>query len=57
MLNIFLRIFLVEDSGHDPLIKIIQLRSSQKLYLEVYYEATQIAKGDNRPRDPMEGLF
>ncbi|OQE28797.1 hypothetical protein PENSTE_c003G03719 [Penicillium steckii] len=43
VLNVFPCISLVEDGGHDPLTKIIQLRSSQKLYLEAYHEATQIA--------------
>jgi hypothetical protein len=43
VLNLFPHISLVEDGGHDPLTKIIQLRSSQELYLAAHHEATQIA--------------
>lgn len=42
MLNIFPCVSLVEDGGHDPLTKVIQLRSSQEMYLAAHHEATQI---------------
>lgn len=43
LLSVFPCISLVEDDDHDPLTKIIQLRSSQELYLAAQHEATQIA--------------
>lgn len=43
LLNVFPCISLVEDGDHDPLTKIIQLRSSWELYLAAQHEATQIA--------------
>ena len=42
LLNVFPCISWVEDGDHNPLTKIIQLRSSQELYLAAQHEATQI---------------
>ncbi|CAI7621460.1 unnamed protein product [Penicillium palitans] len=42
LLNVFPCISSVEDGDHNPLTKIIQLRSSQELYLAAQHEATQI---------------
>lgn len=54
ILNIFPCISSLEDDGYDPLTKIIQLRSSQALYLAAQQEAAQIAssirRSSNRPR-------
>lgn len=56
VLNVFPCLSLVEDGGHDPLTKIIQLRSSQELYLAAHHEATQIGapvvtrRSSTRPR-------
>lgn len=56
ILNIFPCISSLEDDDYDPLTKIIQLRSSQALYLAAQGEAAQIAscvsarRSSNRPR-------
>ncbi|KGO41767.1 hypothetical protein PEX2_107620 [Penicillium expansum] len=56
LLNVFPSISLVEDGYHNPLTKIIQLRSSQELYLAAQHEATQITssvttrRSHTRPR-------
>ncbi|CAG8261520.1 unnamed protein product [Penicillium salamii] len=47
-LNVFLCISLVEDGGRDPLTKIVQLRSSQELYLAAQHEATQLGASITR---------
>ncbi|OQD61619.1 hypothetical protein PENPOL_c016G05337 [Penicillium polonicum] len=51
LLNVFPCISLVEDGDHDPLTKIIQLRSSQELYLAAQHEATQIPISATTRRD------
>ncbi|KAJ6019980.1 hypothetical protein N7522_000055 [Penicillium canescens] len=50
LLNVFPCISLVEDGDHDPLTKIIQLRSSQELYLAAQHEATQTSTSANTRR-------
>ncbi|EYE95300.1 uncharacterized protein EURHEDRAFT_523068 [Aspergillus ruber CBS 135680] len=52
LLNVFPCISLVEDVDHDPLTKIIQLRSSQELYLAAQHEATQTATSATTRRYP-----
>lgn len=42
VLNVFPCISLVEDGDRDPLTRVIQLRSSQELYLAAQHEASQI---------------
>ncbi|KAJ5404012.1 hypothetical protein N7509_003883 [Penicillium cosmopolitanum] len=56
ILNVFPCISWLEDDDYDPLTKVIQLRSSQTLYLAAQQEAAQIAscvparRSSNRPR-------
>lgn len=56
VLNVFPCVSLVEDENYDPLTNLIQLRSSQELYLAAQNEATQVAnsaitrRSSTRPR-------
>ncbi|KAJ6000750.1 hypothetical protein N7481_001159 [Penicillium waksmanii] len=43
VLNVFPCISMVEDGDHDPLTSIIQLRSSQELYIAAQHEASKIS--------------
>ncbi|KAJ5885203.1 hypothetical protein N7495_009713 [Penicillium taxi] len=48
ILTVFPCISLVKDGVRDPLTKIIQLRSTQKLFIAAEYEASQISKSSRR---------
>lgn len=56
ILNVFPCVSSIEDGDHDPLTNIIQLRSSQELYVAAQHEANQTAtpavtrRSSTRPR-------